>query len=201
MQVIETSLPDVMLVQPSLFEDDRGCFAEVFSARKFAEFGLPHSFVQDNYSRSRKGVLRGLHYQIGAEQGKLIRVLSGEVWDVAVDLRPDSPDFGRWAGFPLSPFNSNGDLQLLWIPEGFAHGFLVLSEIAEITYKTTNFYEPSAERCLLWNDPTLNIAWPLGMIDGGVPILSAKDALGKRLVQAEPTKPKIQKATSTPLPG
>ncbi len=190
MQVTQTSLPDVMLLQPRLFEDDRGCFAEVFSARTFAEFGLPHSFVQDNYSRSRKGVLRGLHYQVGTQQGKLIRVLSGEVWDVAVDLRPDSPDFGRWAGFSLSPFNSDGELQLLWIPEGFAHGFLVLSETAEITYKTTNFYDPSAERCLLWSDPTLGVAWPLDMIHAGTPILSAKDAVGKKLVEAELAKPK-----------
>ena len=124
--------------------------------------GLPSAFVQDNQSFSQKGVLRGLHYQLERPQGKLVRVVSGHIWDVAVDLRRDSPHFGRWAGFHLKPRNQDGELEMLWIPEGFAHGFLVLSETAEVLYKTTNLYHPSGERSIVWNDPTLNITWPLG---------------------------------------
>src|SRR6202047_835051 len=153
MEIIDTPLRDVKLVKPKRFGDERGWLAEVFHSRTFAAAGLPEHFVQDNQSFSVKGVLRGLHYQLGQPQGKLIRVLSGHIWDVAVDLRPSSPDFGKWAGFHLRP----DPLQLLWIPEGFAHGFLVLSDTAEVLYKTTGFYHPPGERCILWSDPTPNI--------------------------------------------
>src|ERR1700748_168673 len=136
MQIIDTTLADVKLVRPQKHGDDRGWFAEVFNARKFAEAGLPQQFVQDNQSFSARGVLRGLHYQLGQPQGKLVRALSGHIWDVAVDLRRDSPDFGKWAGFDLK----GETLEYLWIPEGFAHGFLVLSEDANVVYKTTNLY-------------------------------------------------------------
>src|ERR1700723_894001 len=138
MQVLNTSLLDVKLIQPQRFGDSRGWFAEVFNQSTFSTAGLPTQFVQDNQSFSVKGVLRGLHYQLGQPQGKLVRVLSGHIWDVAVDLRPTSPDFGKWAGFDLQP----DPLQLLWIPAGFAHGFLVLSDFAEVLYKTTDFYHP-----------------------------------------------------------
>ncbi len=143
---------------------------------------MPSEFVQDNQSSSAQGVLRGLHYQVGQQQGKLVRVLSGHIWDVAVDLRRNSPTFGRWEGFHLKPANTAGELELLWIPEGFAHGFLVLSPSAEVLYKTTQFYEPSSERCLLWSDPTLAIAWPL---EGREPVVSAKDQRGLRFGEAE----------------
>lgn len=150
MQVSKTPLRDVKLLRPRRFGDNRGWFAEVFNESTFAEAGLPTQFVQDNQSFSVKGVLRGLHYQLGKPQGKLIRVLSGHIWDVAVDLRPDSPDFGRWAGFDLKAPSEGGELELLWIPEGFAHGFLVLSETTEVLYKTTNLYYPAGERSILW---------------------------------------------------
>lgn len=182
MRVIDTPLSKVKLVQPRLFTDSRGWFAEVFNQSTFSSAGLPSAFVQDNQSFSTRGVLRGLHYQLGRPQGKLVRALSGHIWDVAVDLRPGSPDFGKWAGFHLKPLTSNGELQLLWIPEGFAHGFLVLSEAAEVLYKTTNTYYPAGERTIVWNDPTLNIAWPLGDIE---PIVSAKDAQGSLFTTAE----------------
>src|SRR5882757_5159488 len=149
MQVIDTPLLDVKLLQPRRFGDDRGWFAEVFNHQVFAAAGLPHQFAQDNQSFSTKGVLRGLHYQLGRPQGKLVRVLSGSIWDVAVDLRPDSPDFGKWAGFTLTAPSATAPLELLWIPEGFAHGFLVLSETAEVLYKTTDYYDPSSERCVV----------------------------------------------------
>src|ERR1700761_4768833 len=161
MQVLSTQLRDVKLIQPQRFGDSRGWFAEVFNQSLFSAAGLPTQFAQDNQSFSRKGVLRGLHYQLGQPQGKLVRVLSGHIWDVAVDLRRDSPDFGRWAGFDLKPRNAQDELELLWIPEGFAHGFLVLSETAEVLYKTTRGYYPPGERTILWNDPNLAIAWPL----------------------------------------
>src|SRR6202020_861938 len=161
MQAIETSLHDVKLLEPRRFGDSRGWFAEVFNQVTFAAAGLPDNFVQDNQSFSAKRVLRGLHYQLGKPQGKLVRVLSGHIWDVAVDLRRDSPDFGKWAGFHLKAQSITDELQLLWIPEGFAHGFLVLSETAEVFYKATNLYYPPGERSILWNNPTLNIAWPL----------------------------------------
>jgi len=183
MQVISTPLQDVKLVQPRRFGDSRGWFAEVFNQSAFAAAGLPSNFVQDNQSFSRKGVLRGLHYQLEKPQGKLVRVLSGHIWDVAVDLRANSPDFGKWAGFHLKAESVEDELQLLWIPEGFAHGFLVLSETAEVLYKTTNLYHPEGERCILWNDPTLNILWPLGPI--GTPSVSSKDALGTLFTAAD----------------
>ncbi len=178
MQVLSTSLTDVKLIEPRRFGDSRGWFAEVYNQSAFAAAGLPTQFLQDNQSSSSKGVLRGLHYQLDKPQGKLIRVLSGHIWDVAVDLRPNSPDFGKWAGFHLRP----DPLQLLWIPEGFAHGFLVLSDTAEVLYKTTGFYHPPGERCILWNDPNLNISWPL---DGLALTVSPKDAQGTLFANAE----------------
>jgi dTDP-4-dehydrorhamnose 3,5-epimerase len=185
MQVIPTLLHDVKLLQPKRFGDSRGWFTEVFNAVSFAYAGLPSNFVQDNQSFSVRGVLRGLHYQLGKPQGKLIRVLSGHIWDVAVDLRRSSPDFGKWAGFHLKPRNDAGELELLWIPEGFAHGFLVLSETAEVLYKTTNLYYPSGERSILWDDPTLNIAWPLAALEGLTPSISVKDAAGALFLSAD----------------
>jgi dTDP-4-dehydrorhamnose 3,5-epimerase len=182
MQVFQTTLCDVLLIRPTRHGDERGWFAEMFNARTFREAGLPGEFVQDNQSSSAQGVLRGLHYQIGRQQGKLVRVLAGHIWDVAVDLRRGSPTFGRWEGFHLKPRNTAGELELLWIPEGFAHGFLVLSASAEVLYKTTQFYEPSSERCILWSDPELGIAWPL---DGVTPVVSAKDAAGVAFSLAE----------------
>src|SRR5580692_7184028 len=175
-EIISTELRDVKLLRPRRIGDDRGWFSETFNAKTFATVGLPNSFVQDNQSFSRRGVLRGLHYQLGQPQGKLIRVLSGHIWDVAVDLRRDSPDFGRWAGFDLKAQTPDDDLQFLWIPEGFAHGFLVLSDTAEVLYKTTNLYYPTGERSILWNDSTLDIAWPLEALNGNQPSISSKDA-------------------------
>ena len=185
MLVLNTPLCDVKLVQPKRFGDSRGWFSEVFNQSTFAAAGLPGEFVQDNQSFSTKGVLRGLHYQLGQPQGKLVRVLSGHIWDVAVDLRRSSPDFGKWAGFHLKPFSATDSLELLWIPEGFAHGFLVLSETAEVLYKTTNPYYPAGERSILWDDPTLNISWPLEALGGVAPSISGKDALGKLFSEAE----------------
>jgi len=185
MQVLNTVLRDVKLVQPRRFGDSRGWFAEVFNQSTFEAAGLPTGFVQDNQSFSVQGVLRGLHYQLGKPQGKLVRVLSGHIWDVAVDLRRSSPDFGKWAGFHLKAQSTEDDLQLLWIPEGFAHGFLVLSETAEVLYKTTNLYHPEGERSILWNDPTLNIAWPLDALNGTLPSVSAKDGVGTPFADAE----------------
>lgn len=185
MQVISTPLHDVLLLQPRRFGDSRGWFAEVFNANTFASAGLPSSFVQDNQSFSARGVLRGLHYQLGKPQGKLVRVLSGHIWDVAVDLRRGSPGFGKWAGFHLKPRNEVGELEMLWIPEGFAHGFLVLSETAEVLYKTTDVYYPAGERSILWDDPTLNIGWPLDALEGVPPSVSAKDAAGSPFLSAE----------------
>lgn len=179
MEIIDTTLRDVKLLRPRKFGDERGWFAEVFSARTFAAAGLPEQFVQDNQSFSTRGVLRGLHYQLGQPQGKLVRAISGHIWDVAVDLRPGSPDFGKWAGFDLNGEN----LEFLWIPEGFGHGFVVLSETANVLYKTTGFYFRDGERCIRWNDPTLAIAWPL--IGIGEPNVSAKDATGSWLHEAE----------------
>jgi dTDP-4-dehydrorhamnose 3,5-epimerase len=185
MQILKTPLHDVKLIELQRFGDSRGWFAEVFNQSTFAAAGLANKFVQDNQSFSVKGVLRGLHYQLGQPQGKLIRVLSGHIWDVAVDLRTESPDFGKWAGFHLKNQSSEDVLQLLWIPEGFAHGFLVLSDTAEVLYKTTNLYYPAGERSILWNDPTLDIAWPLEALNGTLPSVSAKDGLGKRFDEAE----------------
>jgi dTDP-4-dehydrorhamnose 3,5-epimerase len=185
MQVVHTPLQDVKLIQPKRFGDSRGWFTEVYNASAFAAAGLPGTFVQDNQSFSVRGVLRGLHYQLGKPQGKLVRVISGHIWDVAVDLRRSSPDFGRWAGFHLKPRNDAGELELLWIPEGFAHGFLVLSETAEVLYKTTNPYYPAGERSIVWNDPTLNIAWPIDALSGFAPSVSDKDAAGSTFLSAE----------------
>ncbi len=185
MQVLNTPLSDVKLIQPRRFGDSRGWFAEVFNQSTFSAASLPTQFVQDNQSFSVKGVLRGLHYQLGKPQGKLVRVLSGHIWDVAIDLRRNSPDFGKWAGFHLKAQSIDDELQLLWIPEGFAHGFLVLSQTAEVLYKTTNLYFPEGERSILWDDPTLNIAWPLDALDGTPPSVSAKDALGASFTTAD----------------
>jgi dTDP-4-dehydrorhamnose 3,5-epimerase len=186
MHVVNTPLNDVKLIQPRRFGDSRGWFAEVFNELTFAGNGLPGRFVQDNQSFSRRGVLRGLHYQLGQPQGKLVRVVSGHIWDVAVDIRRNSPDFGKWAGFDLKA--GENELQMLWIPEGFAHGFVVLSETAEVLYKTTSYYYPEGERTILWNDPTLNISWPVdrdGMIEGAAITVSPKDALGALLTEAD----------------
>lgn len=177
MKVIETSLPGVLLIEPKVFGDERGFFMESYNKRTMAEAGITADFVQDNHSRSAKGVLRGLHYQIRQAQGKLVRVIAGEVFDMAVDMRRGSPSFGRWVGMRLSAENK----QLAWIPPGFAHGFYVISEFAEFFYKTTEYYAPEHDRCLLWNDPSLAIDWPLD----GEPILSDKDRNGKLLSEAE----------------
>lgn len=182
MQIIDTALCDVKLVRPKKFGDARGWFAETFHAEKFRAAGLPGEFVQDNQSSSTSGVLRGLHYQVGQPQGKLVRVLDGEIFDVAVDLRRDSPDFGKWAGFRLRPENEEGELEMLWIPEGFAHGFLVISPKATVLYKTTRGYYPQGERCIRWDDPQLAITWPL---EGLTPSVSDKDAVGKFFAEAE----------------
>ncbi|MGE8101474.1 dTDP-4-dehydrorhamnose 3,5-epimerase [Pseudomonas fluorescens] len=178
MKVIPTDLTGVLIIEPKVFGDERGFFYESFNARAFEEAtGLKREFVQDNHSRSQKGVLRGLHYQLEHTQGKLVRVTAGEVLDVAVDIRRSSPNFGRWASVRLSAQNN----RQLWIPEGFAHGFLVLSDYAEFLYKTTDYYVPSAERCIAWNDPTLAIDWQLDV----PPQLSAKDQNGKSLQEAD----------------
>jgi dTDP-4-dehydrorhamnose 3,5-epimerase len=180
--VIPTALPDVLILESKVFGDPRGFFFESFNARDFqAATGVARQFVQDNHSRSAKGVLRGLHYQIRQPQGKLVRVTEGEVFDVAVDLRRGSPHFGKWAGVTLSAQNK----RQLWVPEGFAHGFLVTSDTAEFLYKTTDYWYPEHERSLLWNDPALAIAWPLDGPLGGAPQLAAKDQNGRPLAQAE----------------
>jgi dTDP-4-dehydrorhamnose 3,5-epimerase len=170
MKVTPTALADVLLIEPRVFADARGFFLESYNRRAFAEAGIDVEFVQDNHSRSARGVLRGLHYQIEHAQGKLVRVISGEVYDVAVDMRRSSPTFGRSIGMTLTA----RDKQMLWIPQGFAHGFLVLSETAEFLYKTTDYWYAEFERSLLWNDSTLGIAWPLQQ----APTLAAKDAAG-----------------------
>lgn len=178
MKIINTGLPDVLLIEPRVFGDDRGFFFESFNARAFASAtGLNPVFVQDNHSRSARNVLRGLHYQIRQPQGKLVRVVAGRVFDVAVDLRKHSPHFGKWTGTELSAENR----RMLWIPAGFGHGFLVLSDSADFLYKTTDYYAPEHERCVIWNDPDIGIQWPLD----GEPILAAKDIAGRRLGDAE----------------
>ena len=179
MQATRLAIPDVVLIEPKVFGDARGFFFESFNQRAFNEVtGTNHHFVQDNHSRSTKGVLRGLHYQIQQPQGKLVRVVQGAVFDVAVDIRKSSATFGQLVGVELSAENH----RQLWVPPGFAHGFVVLSDTADFLYKTTDYYAPQYERCIAWNDPTLAIAWPdLGMR----PTLSAKDGAGKLLQQAE----------------
>ena len=178
MKVTPTTLPEVLLLEPRVFGDSRGFFFESWNEREFERAGIRARFVQDNHSRSEKGVLRGLHYQVRQPQGKLIRVIAGEIFDVAVDIRRGSPGFGKWEGVRLSAESRS----MLWIPVGFAHGFCVLSEFAEVLYKATDFYAPEYERCLLWNDPDLGIVWPL---PAAPPLLSAKDAAGARLRGAE----------------
>lgn len=179
MKITATAIPEVVLIEPRVFQDERGYFLETFQAHKYREAGITLEIVQDNHSGSRQGVLRGLHYQIHKPQGKLISVVAGEVFDVAVDLRRSSPTFGRWVGVLLSA----EDHQQLWIPQGFAHGFYALSEWAEVIYKVTDFYDPGSERTLIWNDPEVGVSWPLR--DGRQPLLSPKDAQGLPLSKAE----------------
>jgi len=174
-----TTIPDILIIEPKVFGDERGFFMESFQARLFEEHGLPSHFVQDNHSGSRKGILRGLHYQIQQPQGKLVRVISGEIFDVAVDIRKASPTFGKWVGASLSSLNK----LMIWVPAGFAHGFYVLSDWAEIVYKTTDYYAPQWERSILWNDPDLAISWPLS--NQLPPVLSHKDANGSLLRDAD----------------
>lgn len=179
MNVIETAIPDVKIIEPKVFGDDRGFFFESFNLNVFREkAGIYDDFVQDNHSYSPKNVLRGLHYQIQNPQGKLVRVVTGEVFDVAVDIRKGSPTFGQWTGTILSASNK----RMFWVPKGFAHGFLVLSDHADFLYKTSDFYNPSSERSILWNDPDLAIDWPL---KGSTPILSTKDLQGTKFKNAE----------------
>lgn len=178
MEVTQTKIPDVLIIEPQVFGDDRGFFFESFNLKKFTEkTGIKTEFVQDNHSRSQQNVLRGLHYQIQQPQGKLVRALVGEVLDVAVDIRRSSPTFGQWVSCVLSATNK----KQFWVPVGFAHGFYVLSEVAEVLYKTTDYYAPQQERCILWNDPELNINWQ----NISEPILSTKDQQGKSLTDAD----------------
>jgi dTDP-4-dehydrorhamnose 3,5-epimerase len=178
MKITPTAISEVLLIEPQVFGDDRGFFFESFHHRKFeAVLGKPVSFVQDNHSLSAKRVLRGLHYQIQQPQGKLVRVVRGEVFDVVVDIRTSSPTFGQWVGETLSADNK----RQLWVPEGFAHGFVVLSDTAEFLYKTTDYYAPQFERCIAWDDPAIGIDWRVH----GVPILSVKDQQAKKLAEAE----------------
>jgi len=178
MQITQLSIPDVVLIEPLVFGDDRGFFYESFNQKQFENaIGKQVTFVQDNHSRSVRNVLRGLHYQVQQAQGKLVRVLQGEVFDVAVDIRKSSPTFGQWVGEFLSGKNK----KQLWIPEGFAHGFLVLSDTAEFLYKTTDYYAPEYERCIIWNDAILNIQWP----GNEAPVLSSKDAQGLAFSKAD----------------
>ncbi len=178
MKVVRLRIPDVAIIEPTVFGDDRGFFFESFSQRRFEEaLQQKMSFVQDNHSRSAAGVLRGLHYQITSPQGKLVRVISGEIFDVAVDIRRDSPTFGAWVGETLSAENK----KQMWVPVGFAHGFLVMSESAEVVYKTTDYYDSKAERAIAWNDPALGITWPLR----GEPVLSGKDKVASSFEAAD----------------
>ena len=173
-----TILPEVLILEPSLFKDDRGFFFESFNQRDFQKAtGIKVNFVQDNHSKSSKNILRGLHYQIKQPQGKLVRVIHGKVFDVAVDLRKSSPTFGQWVGKTLSSENK----EMFWVPPGFAHGFCVLSDTAEFVYKCTDYYAPEHERCIIWNDPQIGIDWPLD----GEPVLSDKDRSGMLLAEAE----------------
>jgi dTDP-4-dehydrorhamnose 3,5-epimerase len=178
MKIIDTENPDVLVLEPRVFPDERGFFLEAWNARVFRnEIKLDVQFVQDNHSRSSRNVLRGLHYQIKQPQGKLVRVAQGRIFDVAVDLRKSKPTFGQWVAHELSEDNN----RQLWIPPGFAHGFVVLSELADVLYKTTDYYDPESERCLIWNDPAVGISWPLNC----EPVLSPKDRSGLPLAKAE----------------
>jgi dTDP-4-dehydrorhamnose 3,5-epimerase len=179
MEISRTSIPDILIFEPKVFGDERGFFMETYKASLFKELNLPTRFVQDNHSGSAGGILRGLHYQIHHAQGKLLRVISGEVYDVSVDLRKTSPTFGKWVGVTLSAENRC----FIWVPAGFAHGYYVLSDWAEILYKATDYYAPKWERSLLWNDPELGIDWPL--IDRQPPTLSAKDKNGTPFKNAD----------------
>jgi len=172
MKVEQTNLEGVLLITPQVFGDDRGFFMETYNREKAIESGLPAEFVQDNHSKSSKGVLRGLHYQSPQWQGKLVRTIQGEIYDVAVDIRAGSPTFGKWEGFFLNQQNK----QQLYVPEGYAHGFVVTSDFAEVVYKCTSLYAPQQEGCVLWNDPEIGIDWPIDQ-----PLLSAKDEVGQRL--------------------
>ena len=179
MKFYKSAIPDILIIEPKTFGDDRGLFFESFNQAQFEEaIDRKVNFVQDNHSKSMKNILRGLHFQIEQPQGKLVRVIAGEVFDVAVDIRKSSPTFGRWFGEVISAKNK----RQMWVPEGFAHGFLTLSETAEFLYKTTNYYAPQFERCIAWDDPSLKIDWP---IDGELPMLSDKDSKGKTLQFAE----------------
>lgn len=177
MNVIRTSIPEVLLIEPDVFADERGFFIESWQRRKFAEVSIDYDFVQDNHSRSSKGTLRGLHYQICQPQGKLVRVTQGEVFDVAVDIRRSSPTFGRWVGESLSAENK----RMLWVPPGFAHGFYVTAQTAEFQYKCTDYYAPEHERTIRWDDPTLSIAWPIQV----QPLISKKDLHAPILDEAD----------------
>ena len=179
MQFTPTSIPDVLLIDPKVFGDERGFFMETYRADLFVEVGIPYDFVQDNHSGSQQGTLRGLHYQIKHSQGKLVRAVVGELFDVAVDIRRNSPTFGQWIGVVLSADNK----RQLWVPPGFAHGFYVLSEWSEISYKTTDYYAPRWERSLLWSDPDIGIEWPL--LPDVKPLLSARDQQAKKLADAD----------------
>ncbi len=178
MEFISSKIPEVIVVKPQVFGDHRGFFMETWQRQHFAEHGIDVDFVQDNHSKSSQGILRGLHYQLFQTQGKLVRVVAGRVFDVAVDLRRDSPTFGQWVGYELSAENK----QMLWVPPGFGHGFYVMSETAEFVYKCTDYYAPEHEACVRWNDPQLNIDWHL--VDGKKPVLSEKDAQAPLLADA-----------------
>lgn len=178
MNIIPTAIPNVLLIEPRVFQDERGFFLESYQKKKFMEAGIDGDFVQDNHSKSCRGTLRGLHYQLHQPQGKLVRVIAGEVFDVAVDIRRHSPTFGKWIGDYLSADNK----KMLWVPAGFAHGFYVTSHVAEVLYKASDYYAPQWERSIRWDDPTIGIQWP---IQDELPILSAKDEMGKLLAEAE----------------
>lgn len=177
MNFIPTKIPDVLIIEPKIIGDERGFFLESFRENKFREAGITDRFIQENHSSSQKGVLRGLHYQVKQTQGKLVRVIAGEILDVAVDIRRSSPTFGQWVGIILSEINK----RQLWVPKGFAHGFYVLSEQSQVTYKVTDYYAPEWERTILWNDPQIGIDWQISV----PPILSPKDVAGKLLKDAE----------------
>lgn len=179
MEFVRTDIPEVILIRPKVFGDARGYFLETWQQSRFAEAGIEAEFVQDNHSHSARGVLRGLHYQIRQPQGKLVRVVTGSVFDVAVDVRRSSPTFGRWVGYELSDQNHH----MLWVPPGFAHGYLVLSESADFLYRCTDFYAPASERAIRWDDPELGVRWPLP--GGAAPVLSAKDSAAQRFRDAE----------------
>ena len=178
MKIISTAIPDVLLIEPKVFQDERGFFLESYQKKQFQEAGIDMDFVQDNHSKSCRGTLRGLHYQIRQPQGKLVHVIAGEVFDVAVDIRQSSPTFGQWVGDYLSAENK----RMLWVPAGFAHGFYVTSLDAEVLYKASDYYAPQWERSIIWNDPTIGVHWP---IQDELPILSVRDGMGKLLSEAE----------------